>query len=292
VGTRRSQLKDFETELLGRDWEQVRTEVDVKLRPGDEGDMYVLARSRKRRAKENAMRRRRMRKLYDSLKRLKASIKHGHIRRYQVLNERIGRLKERYVQVYGFVEIRRERDDEDIKHFSFRLKRKALKKAYRLDGTYLLRTNLSEEDPSKLWEQYIQLTEVEAAFRTLKSEVGLRPVFHWVEPRVEAHVMLAFIGYAMWVCLKWKLKTLAGSLSPRQMIELFRRIQLVEVWFDTADGRRICLPRITMPEPEHQLVLAQLNWQLPKQPPPRIYARREGSRKNVLETRGQNATVY
>ena len=89
----------------------------------------------------------------------------------------------------------------------------------------------------------------------------------------------------MWVCLKWKLKALAVSLSPRQMIELFRRIQLVEVWFDTADDRRICLPRITMPEPEHQVILEQIKWTLPKQPPPRIYARREGPAGNVLETR-------
>ena len=97
--------------------------------------------------------------------------------------------------------------------------------------------------------------------------------------------MLAFMAYAMWVCLKWKLKALAVSLSPRQMIELFRSIQLVEVWFDTIDGKRICLPRITMPEPQHQVILEQIKWTLPKQPPPRIYARREGRTQNVLETR-------
>ncbi len=285
VGTPRSRLKDFEDELLGQDWQQVRGQVDVKLRPGGDGDTYVIARSVKRRAKENAMRRQRMRKLYDSLIRLAASVERGHVRRYDVLVKRLGRLQERYVQVFGFVGISHARDEEEIKQFAFHLKRKALKKAYREDGIYLLRTNLSEENPSKLWEQYIQLTEVEAAFRTLKSEVGLRPIYHWVEPRVEAHVMLAFMGYAMWVCLKWKLKSLAGSLTPRQVIELFRSIQLVEVWFDTVDGRRICLPRITMPEPEHQVVLAQIKWNLPEQPPPRIYARREGSVRNVVETR-------
>jgi transposase len=286
VGTPRSQLKDFEAELRGQDWQRVRGQVDVKLRPGDDGDMYVIARSVKRRAKENAMRRRRMRKLYDSLKGLAHSVEQGYVRGYDVLVKRLGRLQERYVQVFGFVEIFHARDNEQIKSFAFRLKREALKKAYRQDGLYLLRTNLPEEDPSKLWEQYIQLTEVEEAFRTLKSEVGLRPIYHWVEPRVEAHVMLAFMGYAMWVCLKWKLKALGSSLSPRQMIELFRSIQLVEVWFDTVDDKRICLPRITMPEPEHQAVLEQINWTLPKQPPPRIYARRRGSVENVLETGG------
>ena len=202
-----------------------------------------------------------------------------------MLVRRLGRLQERYVQVFGYVEITYARDREAIQSFTFQLKRAALRKAYRLDGIYLLRTNLSEADPAKLWEQYIQLTEVEAAFRTLKSDIGLRPIYHWVEPRVEAHVMLAFMGYAMWVCLKWKLKAIATSLSPRQIIELFRSIQLVEVWFDTVDARRICLPRITMPEPEHQAVLEQLKWMLPEQPPPRVYARRSGPQTNVLETR-------
>jgi len=286
VGTPRSKLKDFETELLGQDWQQVRGQVDVKLRSGEDGDLYVIARSVKRRAKENAMRRRRMRKLYDSLTALARSIEQGYVRGYDVLVKRLGRLQERYVQVFGFVDIFHARDNEQIKTFTFRLKREALKTAYRRDGLYLLRTNLPEEDPSKLWEQYIQLTEVEEAFRTLKSEVGLRPIYHRVEPRVEAHVMLAFMGYAMWVCLKWKLKALATSLSPRQMIELFRSIQLVEVWFDTVHDKRICLPRITMPEPQHQAVLEQIKWTLPKQPPPRIYARRKGSAENVLETGG------
>ena len=286
VGTPRSRLKDFEAELLGQDWQQVRGQVQVKLRPGDDGDMYVIARSVKRRAKENAMRRNRMRKLYESLQRLAASVEHGHIRSYDVLIKRLGRLQERYVQVFGFVEISHSRENEQIKSFTFELKREALKKAYRQDGIYLLRTNLSEKNPARLWEQYIQLTEIEAAFRTLKSEVGLRPIYHWVAPRVEAHVMVAFMAYAMWVCLKWKLKAQAPSLSPRQMIELFRSIQLVEVWFDTVDEKRICLPRITMPEPEHQAILDQIKWTLPKQPPPRIYCRQKGPEKNVLETRG------
>ncbi len=285
MGTPRSRLKDFEAHLLDQDWQQVHGQVDVKLRAGQDVDLYVIARSVKRRAKENAMRRSRMRKLYDSLKGLAASVQQGHLRQYDVLLHRLGRLQERHVQVFGFVELAYERENETVKAFNFRLKRAALRKAYRQDGIYLLRTNLREEDPAKLWEQYIQLTEVEAAFRTLKSDIGLRPIYHWVGPRVEAHVMVAFMAYAMWVCLKWKLKAVAVSLSPRQIIELFRGIQLVEVWFDTLDQRRICLPRITRPAPEHQTVLDPSRWSLPKQPPPRIYSRREGAPPNVLETR-------
>ena len=117
-----------------------------------------------------------------------------------------------------FVEISHTRNHEDIQQFVFRLKPEALKKAYRQDGVYLLRTNLTEKDPAQLWNQYIQLTEVESAFRTLKSDIGLRPIFHWKEIRVEAHVMLAFLAYALWVCLKGKLKSLAAvSYSGKRL---------------------------------------------------------------------------
>lgn len=285
VGTLRSRMKDFEGALLGKDWHQVRDQVEVKLRPGDDGDLYVIARSSKRRAKENAMRRRPMRELYDHLVHVRRSIEKGRIKNYDALIKKLGRLQERYAKVFSFVECHHTRNEEGIADFGFELRRSALKKAYRQDGVYLLRTNLTETDPVKLWTQYIQLTEVEAAFRTLKSDVGLRPIYHWTSSRVEAHIMLAVLGYVMWVCLKWTLKSIASSLSPRQVIELFRRIQLVEVWFDTADGRRLCLPRITVPEPEQQTVLDQLRWSLPQQPPPKIYSLIKATPENVLETR-------
>ncbi len=287
VGTRRSQLQEFEKELLEKDWQEVRPQVKVKLRRGVDGDIYVMARSKKRRAKENAMKRKPLRKLYESLKKLSVAIEKGRIGRYEIFLKKLGRLQERYTPVFGFMELEYERgENERINKFSFRLQRQALKQAYRRDGIYLLRTNLTGTDPKRLWEQYIQLTEVESAFRALKSEVGLRPIYHWVGPRVEAHVMVAFMAYALWVGLKWKLKSIAGSLTPRQVLEVFESIQLVDVWFDTVDHRRLCLPRITTPQPEQQIILDQLKWRLPEQPPPRIYARKEGLKKNVVETRG------
>ncbi|MDD2707269.1 MAG: IS1634 family transposase [Verrucomicrobiae bacterium] len=276
VGTPRSKLKEFESRLLDQSWEKVRKEVDVKLEPGQDGDLYVLARSGERRAKENAMRRKPMRKLFDSLQSLSLLVQKGALRNYDRLVQRLGRLQERHTQVFDFVEIIHRREGEDIRHFEFKLRAQALKKAYRQDGIYIVRTNLHEKNAGHLWEIYIQLTEVEAAFRCFKSEPGLRPIYHWVPPRVEAHVMVAFLGYAMWMALKWKLRSHASSLSPRQIIELFRGIQLVDVWFETADQRKICLPRITMPQPEQQCVLDQLQWNLPAQPPPRIYSTKQG----------------
>ncbi len=139
------------------------------------------------------------------------------------------------------------------------------------DGAYLLRTNLSDHRPEALWRMYVQLTEVEAVFRALKSELAIRPIWHWVGPRVEAHVMVAFLGYCLWVCLKQKLKGSAPGLSPWQLLDQFKRIVQVEVWFKLKAGGAICLPRITQPEAAQAMIMHQMNWSLPEQPPPRIY---------------------
>jgi len=125
--------------------------------------------------------------------------------------------------------------------------------------------------PEKLWRQYMQLTEVEAVFRTLKSELNLRPIFHRIQSRVEAHILIAFLAYCLWFCLKQKLRSLGGSLTPAQVLHTLKQILMVEVWFDLRRGGQICLPRITQPEAPVQLILHRLGWSLPEQPPPRIY---------------------
>jgi hypothetical protein len=119
----------------------------------------------------------------------------------------------------------------------------------------------------------LKLTEAEAAFRTLKSEVKVRPIWHWTADRVDAHVLVAFLGYCLWVGLKKKAQRAAPSLTPWQVLDQLGPILLVEVWFELKDGRGLCLPRITQPEPAQALLLHQLNWTLPQQPPPRVYAR-------------------
>ena len=156
--------------------------------------------------------------------------------------------------------------------FDWDWERAKFHKSARAEGAYLLRAHWTERDPAKLWQTYVQLSEAEAAFRTLKSEVKVRPIWHWTEKRVEAHVLVAFLGYCLWVCLKKKAQRSAPSLTPWQILDQLGRIALVEVWFDLRDGRRMCLPRLTQPEPAQALLLAQLNWSLPQQPPPRVYA--------------------
>ena len=135
----------------------------------------------------------------------------------------------------------------------------------------MLRTNLDPMDPDAFWRQYVQLTEVEAAFRVLKSELAIRPIWHRIQRRVEAHILVAFLGYCLWVCLKQKLKVVAESITPARALESLRFILMVEVWFNLRDGGQLCLPRITEAEKEQVLLLHHLAWQLPVQPPPRIY---------------------
>jgi hypothetical protein len=119
------------------------------------------------------------------------------------------------------------------------------------DGAYLLRSNMARLDPAILWRQYVQLTEVEEAFRVLKSELNIRPIWHRIDRRVEAHVLIAFMGYALWACLKQKLRKVASSITPARALESLTGILMVEVWFTLRDGRQICLPRITDQKPNN-----------------------------------------
>ena len=149
------------------------------------------------------------------------------------------------------------------------------------DGACLLRTNLTAPDPAQLWQQYIQLTEVEAAFRALTSQLAGHPIWHWKAERVEAQVMVAFWGHALWVTLKQKLRRVAPSLTPWQTLELLRSLQRIEVWFQTRAARALCLLRITEPDAAQAALLHQLGWHLPDQPPPKIY---QHQIPNVWET--------
>ena len=231
-----------------------------------DGETYVLAQSSPRAQKEAAMRTRVVRGLMRDLVRLRRSLRHGQLTDPARLRHRLGRLHERWPQAWRYVK----QEVEELR-LRWRWDRDALQSAAARDGAYLLRTNLATTDPAQLWQQYIQLTEVEAAFRALKSELALRPIWHWKAERVEAHVMVAFLGYALWVTLKQKLRRVAPSLTPWQTLELLGSLQLIEVWFQTRDARALCLLRITEPDAAQAALLHQLGWHLPDQPPPKIY---------------------
>ena len=266
VGTPRGTIQQYEKKWLELPWQKVRESVEVKLF-AEEGEFYVLAKSEGRRAKERAIRRRKLVGLLKTRRKLRRSCP----ARDQLLL-RLGAAKKEAGRAFGFVPIHLPEEGEEVTRqtFTFHLDKEKLKKAERRDGHYLLRSNLVGEDPSVLWERYVQLTQIEAAFKTLKSELGLRPIYHQLEKRVEAHIFVAFLAYALSVTLKQRLEALAPSLTPRAVLEKLATIQMLDVCFPTTDGRWLIMPRYTQPEPDQQLMLHRLEPTLPSQPPPRI----------------------
>jgi transposase len=268
VATPRRKLATFEQELLKEDWTEVagRPEVEVKLVARD-AELYVLTRSRERAERERTSRLRALHGLRKDLTKLSKNVRTGRLRKRDLILLRLGRLEERWPNAWPYLKKVELADGQLV----WRWDRKKLRSAWLQQGAYLLRTNLTREDPQKLWRQYLQLTEVENVFRTLKSELNLRPIWHRIQPRIEAHLLVAFLGYCLWVCLKQKLKAAAASLTPAQVLHQLKQILLVEVWFDLRQGGKICLPRVTQPEAAQQLILHHLGWSLPEQPPPKIY---------------------
>jgi hypothetical protein len=268
VGTPKGRLTKLEKSFLTKPWAAVREEVTVKLLNHD-GELYVLARSAGRQDKERAMRRRRLKRLCKRLQELQRQT----LSRDELLLK-LGAAKKDAGRAYGLVRIHLPAPDEPVTAatFTFALNRKKLRQVRRREGRYLLRSNLTSDDPVQLWTWYIQLTEIEQAFKELKGDLSIRPIYHQLDTRIEAHIFVAFLAYCLQVTLKARLRPLAPGLTPRAVLEKFAAIQMVDVHLPTTDGRTLILSRHTEPEPEQQLLLDRLRLQLPPQPPPRISA--------------------
>lgn len=266
VGTSRAKVKQYEQKWLDLPWQKVRGSVEVKLFPKD-GELYVLAKSEGRQAKEVAIRRKKLARLLRKLRAMRRSCP----KRDQLLM-RVGAAKADVGRAFAFVKITLPKAGEQVTRetFSFKLDNVKLKEAELRDGHYLLRTNLVAEDPAVLWDRYIQLTQIEAAFKCLKSDLGIRPIYHQLEHRVEAHIMVAFLAYCLTVTLKHRLKAYAPGLTPRAVLEKLASIQMLDVSFPTTDGRRLVMPRHTEPDNELAVLLHHINLVLPPQPRPRI----------------------
>lgn len=269
VGTSRAKVKEYEKKWLELPWQKVRESVEVKLFAKD-GELYVLAKSGGRRAKEIAMRRKKLARLLRKLRAMRRSCP----KRDQLLM-RVGAAKTDVGRAFGFVKINLPKNGQEVTRetFTFRLDKTKLKEAELRDGHYLLRTNLIAEDPVALWDRYMQLTQIEAAFKSLKSDLGIRPIHHQLEHRVEAHIMVAFLAYCLTVTLKYRLQRHAPGLTTRAVLEKLAAIQMLDVSFPTTDGRTLVMPRYTEPDADQALLLHQLNLVLPQQPPPKITTR-------------------
>jgi len=268
VGTPRSRIGKTEQKWLELPWHKVRESVDVKLWE-DDGEIYVLAKSEGRREKEKAIRRRKLVRLIKTLRAMRRSLPSR-----DQLMMRLGEAKGKARSAYRFMDIALPKKDETVtkQSFKFKLNKEKLRATELRDGHYLLRSNLSAGDPSVLWARYIQLTEIEAAFRVLKSELEIRPIYHRIEARVEAHIMVAFLAYCLMVTLNKRLEALAPGLKGKAVLEKLSTIQMLDVLIPTTDGRTLEMRRYTQPEKDQKLILEKLNMKLPKQPPPRIRA--------------------
>jgi transposase len=268
VGTPKGRLSKLEADLLERPWQSVRPGVEVKVLP-QENELYLFAQSRDRLKKERAMRRRQLKALCKRL----AQLEQRKLKARELLLK-LGEAKGRYRTAWRLMDIQLpEPTTEGIASFSFALNRQKLRIARRREGRYLLRTNLTGRAPVELWEFYIQLVEIEAAFKNLKDDLALRPIFHQLEQRIEAHIFVAFMAYCLHVSLRARLRPLAPGLSPRAVLDKFAAIQMLDVHFPTTDGRTLILSRYTHPEPDQKILLEQLKLTLPSQPPPRISSR-------------------
>jgi transposase len=266
VGTPKGRIHKHEKKWLDLPWQQVRDSVQVKLYEHD-SELYVLARSDGRQAKEIAIRRKRLVRLLRKLRAMRRSLPS----RDQLLL-RVGAAKKEAGRSFGFVQLVLPAAGQPVTRgsFQFRVDKDKLRQSEHRDGHYLLRSNLTSEDPAVLWARYIQLTNIEAAFRSLKSDLGLRPIYHRLEGRVEAHIFVAFLAYCLQVTLKNRLQIHAPGLTPSQVLEKLASIQMIDVWIPTCDGRWLVLPRYTQPAKDLALLMEKLKLVLPSQPPPRI----------------------
>ena len=272
VGTPKGRLTKLEKDLLNRPWQQARPGVTVKLLPR-EGELYVLARSADRVAKERSMRRRQLKRLWNRLREVQAL----KLRREE-LWMKLGAARQQAPSAWRLVEVA---VDATAATFTYRLRKDKLRQVRRREGRYLLRSNLTLTDPAVVWTYYLQLVEVEQAFRNLKGDLAIRPIFHQEQTRIEAHIFVSFLAYCLHVTLGHWLRTLAPGLTTRSVLEKFATVQMVDVHIPTSDGRTLILSRYTQPEPDLQLLLARLKLQLPAQPPPRITAAAGGNESTM-----------
>lgn len=269
VGTPRALLTKLEDKLVDLDWKQANDTVAVKLLAED-NELYVLAKSKDRRAKERAMRKYRLRKYLAGLAKLCKNC-----RNRDKLLERLGALKQQAGRTTSCVDLTIPPQDCPVTpaSFNYHLNRDTYRKMLLRDGMYLLRTNLTETDPNVIWQRYILLTQVEATFKSLKSDLAVRPVHHQLEHRVEAHIFVAVMGYCLMVTLRHKLRGCADGLTAQDVLDKLGSIMMIDVRIPTTDGRMLEMRRYSQPEPEHQIILDKLKMALPKQPPPKIYSR-------------------
>jgi len=267
VGTPRRWLDEFQCELIDHHWQQVNASVRVKHLEKD-GECHVLARSKSRMIKERAMRHRKLRRYLMGLRKLQRyRDRDRFLKRLGVLQHEAGRCRH-------CIDLQCPLPGQRVtkENFSFTFNREKYRTMIYRDGTYFLRTNQTGKEAVELWQQYMLQCNVEQAFKELKSDLGIRPVYHHKEQRVDAHIFVAFLSYCLQATLRQKCRNSASGLTSQAVLETLSRIEMLDVSIPTQDGRTLQMQRYTEPEMEHQLILEKLNLNLPPQSPPKIYS--------------------
>ena len=287
VGTSKGRLTKLERHFAGKPWEQVREGVSVKLHtvekakdaaseckdqtPGG-SELYILAKSDNRVHKERTMRQRKLRKPWERLAAIKAMKKLSH----KECLMKLGAARKEAGRAWNLVEVTTVEEPEAATNFTCRLRRDAIRRVRQREGRYLLRDNIDADSasPAELWRYCIQLVEIEEAFRNLKGDLSIRPVYHQKEERIEAHILISFLCYCLHVTMRQRLKALAGGLTPRELLKKFPAMQMLDVHLPTTDGRTVEMNRYTQPDRDLKLLLSQSDLTLPAQSPPKIYAKK------------------
>jgi transposase len=281
VGTPKGRLTRLEKKFAEQPWVQAREKVQVKLQAQD-NELFVLVESQDRVHKERAIRQKRLRRYWDRLLELREM---KELTRDDLL-KKLGAAQADAGRAQGLVQVGVPAEGQAVNRetFTFKLLRSKLRQWRKKEGRYLLRSNLPQQQCAQLWELYLMLAEIEAAFKNLKGDLRIRPVFHRKESRVEAHIFVAFLSYCLHVTLRKKLQSLAAGLTPRAVLDKFASIQMVDVHFPTTDGRKLIFRRYTKPERDQALLLQQLKLELPPQAPPEITS----AKKLILRERDED----
>jgi len=278
VGTPRKLLDSFQESLLNIQWQQAREDVVVKSLKV-EGETYVLAKSKPRLHKERSIRHRKLRKFLSGLAKLQKNY-----RDRDRFMKRLGVLLHEAGSCSKCVDLQLPPEGAKVSanNFEYRFNRQAYRQMIHRDGKYFLRTNQTGKEPIELWEQYMLQTRVEQSFKELKSDLSIRPIHHHLEDRVDAHIFIAFMSYCLQTTLRQKLKTSASGLTSQAVLEVFSKIQMLDVYIPTQDNRTLHLQRYTEPEMEHKILLEKLKLRLPTQAPPKIYSGQAIAREIAL----------
>ena len=272
VGTPKGRLTKLEKKLAEQPWIQAREKVQVKLHPADK-ELFVLVESQDRLHKERAIRQNKLKRYWERLKEI-SQIK--ELSRDDLL-KKLGAAQAQAGRVQGLIEVTIPAEGQTVSQetFKFKLNRAKVRQWRRREGRYLLGSNLSAENSAELWQMYLMLVEIEAAFKNLKGDLRIRPIFHSKESRVEAHIFVAFLSYCLHVTLRKRLRASAPGIPPRAVLEKFVEMEMVDIHFPTTDGRKLIFRRYTKPQADQAMLLQQLKLELPPQAPPQITSKKE-----------------